>query len=255
MIELAGAFALVAGNAEDLGHAIVVELLDAGMRVAVLDDDAAALAAFTDRLRAAGGDVHGVPTDFRDPAAVSAAAEQTVRRHGAPRFLAHNAAIFRETPLAELSHAEFRAESDSILHSAFATAKAVWPAMVEAGSGSMAFVSSGSALRGFVGEAAYVAGKHGQEGLMKVLALEGEPHGIAVNTITTGVPIDGPLAYTYSEAMRAVMVPPAAIAPAFAFLAAADAAFATGQRFNAHHISQAMRMADAARRPHVRSSR
>ncbi len=246
MRELNGAFAIVAGNAEHLGHAIASELVAAGMRVTVLDDDPAGLAALVDRLRAAGGEADGAVVDFRDAAAVGAAASEAVDRHGPPRFLAHNAATFRETPLAELSHQEFRAESDSILHSAFATAKAVWPAMTAARDGSVAFVSSGSALRGFVGETAYVAGKHGQEGLMKVLALEGEPHGVAVNAVTPGAPIDGPLAYTYTDAMRAVMAPPAALAPAFAFLAALDPAVATGQRLNAHHIAQAMRMARAS---------
>ncbi len=243
MIDPTGKFAIVAGNAEALGYPIASELVRLGMRVAVLDDDSAALDAFVEQQRRAGGELHPVVTDFSDAAATQAAAEEAIGRYGPPRLLVHNSAIFRERPLSELSYLDWRRESDSILQSAFVLSKAIWPAMVQARDGSIVYVSSGSAINGFASEAAYVAGKHGQEGLMKVLALEGKEFNIAVNSITTGAPIDGPLAYTYSEAMRAVMVPPAALAPAFGFLAGADADFATGHRFNAYQISEAIRLA------------
>ncbi|MEU4806261.1 SDR family oxidoreductase [Actinosynnema sp. NPDC023587] len=238
MIDPTGRFALVAGNAEDLGHAVARELAAAGMTVAVLCDQADAVRALADELPS----VHAFVTDFTDAHALRATAEQALERFGTPRLFVHNSAVFRETSVLELDVPAFRAEADSILQSAFVLSKAVWPGMVAARDGSIVFVSSGSALSGFANEAAYVAGKHGQEGLMKVLALEGRDHGVAVNSITTGAPIDGPLAYTYSDAMRAVMVPPARLAPAFAFLAGIDADFATGHRFNAFQVSEAIRV-------------
>ncbi|MEV4096204.1 SDR family NAD(P)-dependent oxidoreductase [Streptosporangium saharense] len=248
MIELQGRHAIVAGNAEALGYPVAEALLAEGMTVTVIDDDGDALDAWARRVREDGATVHTEVTDFADTAATGEAARRAIARLGAPRFLAYNAAVFRETPLLDLTEEAFAAECDGILHGAFALSKAVWPAMVEARDGSIAYVSSGSALRGFANEAAYVAGKHGQEGLMKVLALEGREHNVAVNTITTGAPIDGPLAYTYSDAMRAVMVPPASLAPAFAFLAGIDADFATGHRFDAHQISTAIRTAGTTTR-------
>ncbi|PPK66072.1 SDR family NAD(P)-dependent oxidoreductase [Actinokineospora auranticolor] len=237
MIDPTGRFAIVAGNAEDIGHAVARELAAAGMTVAVLCDQADAVRALAEEVPSA----HAFVTDFTDADALRAATEEAVRRFGTPRLVVHNSAVFREVPVLELDVAAFKAESDSILQSAFVLAKAVWPHMVQARDGSIVFVSSGSALSGFAGEAAYVAGKHGQEGLMKVLALEGKEYGVAVNTITTGAPIDGPLAYTYTDALRAVMVPPSRLAPAFAFLAGIDADFATGQRFNAFQLSEAIR--------------
>jgi 3-oxoacyl-[acyl-carrier protein] reductase len=90
------------------------------------------------------------------------------------------------------------------------------------------------------GEAAYAPAKHGQEGLMKVLALEGRARNIAVNSITPGVPIDGPLAHTYSDAQRRVMVKPQALAPAFRFLSEIDASFSTGNRLSAYQLAQVL---------------
>ncbi|SES45130.1 SDR family NAD(P)-dependent oxidoreductase [Actinokineospora terrae] len=243
MIDPTGRLAIVAGDAEDIGYAVTRELAAAGMVVAVLDDKADAVTALAEQLREQGAQVHAFVTDFTSATALSATAEQVLARFGAPRLLVHNSAVFRMVSVLDLDFADFRAECDSILQSAFVLSKAVWPAMVEARDGSIVYVSSGSATLGFADEAAYVAGKHGQEGLMKVLALEGKEFGIAVNSIGTGAPIDGPLAYTYSDALRAAMVPPSALAPAFAFLARIDADFATGQRFNAYQVSEAIRVA------------
>lgn len=49
----------------------------------------------------------------------------------------------------------------------------------------------------------------------------------------------------YTEQMKIGMVHPAALAPAFVFLAGIDAAFAAGQRFNAYQLSEARRVAGA----------
>ncbi|MEU5690783.1 SDR family NAD(P)-dependent oxidoreductase [Actinosynnema sp. NPDC020468] len=239
MIDPTGRFAIVAGNAEDIGHAVARELVAAGMTVAVLCDQADAVRALADELP----DAHAFVTDFTDAEVLRASVEEALARFGTPRLVVHNSAVFREVSVLDLDVATFKAEADSILQSAFVLAKTVWPHLVEARDGSIVFVSSGSALNGFANEAAYVAGKHGQEGLMKVLALEGKEFNVAANTITTGAPIDGPLAYTYTDAMRAVMVPPSALAPAFAFLAGVDADFASGHRFNAFQLSEAIRVA------------
>ncbi len=101
--------------------------------------------------------------------------------------------------------------------------------------------SSGSALKGFVKEGAYCPGKHGQEGLMKVLSMEGEPHNIAVNTFTTGAPIDTPMSRGhYTEEQRQNWVSPALLAPAFAWLAMQDSTIHTGERLDAYKMSQSL---------------
>ena len=240
MTGMSGQAAIVSGNAEDLGHEIAAALVDAGARVAFIDNDRAGLDRLAARLSGR-GELLTIEADFADAESTRAAAESALAQVGTPRALVHNAARFAEVPIGELDFAAWRAEVDIILQSAFILTKAVWAPMTSARLGSVVYVSSGSALNGFADEAAYVMGKHAQEGLMKVLALEGKAFNVAVNTMTPGIAIDGPLADTYDDATRSIMVKPSTLAPAFVFAAGFEATFATGQRLNAHQISEALR--------------
>src|SRR5690606_10174792 len=57
------------------------------------------------------------------------------------------------------------------------------PGMYERGWGRIVHLSSVHGLRASAYKSAYVAAKHGVEGLSKVLALEGAPHGVTSNTV------------------------------------------------------------------------
>lgn len=77
---------------------------------------------------------------------------------------------------------------------------------------------------------------------MKVLALEGEPYNIAVNTITPGAPIRTQMsASNYSDELKQRWIDPVLLTPAFMFLARLDASGITGQRLNAWELSEAVR--------------
>ncbi len=248
MIEVKGKVAFLTGAAEGLGHEVALELASLGMRLALFDVQAERLNALADGLRSQGTEVLPIVVDLSDAAATTAAADRAMEHYGTPRALIHDAALLKERDFADITFADWRREMDIIVQAAFILSKAVWPGMVQAGSGSILFVSSGSALSGFVKEAAYTPGKHAQEGLMKVLSLAGRPHNIAVNTITTGVSIDTPMSAShYTEEMKIGMVHPSRLAPAFGFLAGIDAGFATGERFDAFKMSEAMCV--AAKRP------
>jgi NAD(P)-dependent dehydrogenase (short-subunit alcohol dehydrogenase family) len=237
-----GDVVFLTGAAEGLGHEIAVELSQAGARLALFDIQQAKLTALADTLVAAGADARPYPVDLADAEATSDALDEALRHFGTPRALIHDAAVLKEVAMTDVTFANWRRELDIIIQGAFLTARAVWDGMIDARTGSILFVSSGSALAGFVKETAYTPGKHAQEGLMKVLALEGKPHNIAVNTITTGAPIDTPMSSShYTEEMKIGMVHPSALAPAFVYLAGIDATVATGQRFNAFQLSEAMR--------------
>ncbi|GLZ40880.1 SDR family oxidoreductase [Actinokineospora sp. NBRC 105648] len=244
MIDIRGQVAFLTGAAEGLGREVARELVAGGMRVALLDVQADKLDKLVEELRGGGADVLPIVVDLADAEATRAATEQALAHYGTPRVLIHNAAVLREVSMLEVTFDNWRREVDIILQAAYVLTKTVWAGMVEAKGGSVVFMSSGSALFGFVKETAYTPGKHAQEGLMKVLALEGKEHGIAVNTMSTGRPIDTPMSDShYTEEMRVGIVPPDRLAPAFAFLAGIDADFATGQRFNAYQVSEAIRAA------------
>lgn len=229
------------GAAEGLGREIAVELARAGKRLALFDVQAEKLQKVAAVLAPA-TEVLPLVVDLAEADATEQAVQRALGHFGPPRALIHNAALLREVAMVDVTFGDWRREVDIILQAAFILSKAVWPGMVSARKGSIVYVSSGSALGGFVKETAYTPGKHGQEGLMRVLALEGKEFNVAVNTITTGAPIDTPMSAShYTEEMWVGVVHPSRLAPAFGFLAGIDASFATGQRFNAFQMSEAMR--------------
>jgi NAD(P)-dependent dehydrogenase (short-subunit alcohol dehydrogenase family) len=229
------------GAADGLGAEVARELAKAGKRLALFDVQAEKLHAIADEL-ASVTEVLPLVVDLADAAATEEAASKAMEHYGTPRALIHDAAVLKEVAMIDVTFENWRREVNIILQAAFILSRAVWPGMVDARKGSILYVSSGSALGGFVKETAYTPGKHGQEGLMRVLALEGREFNIAVNTITTGAPIDTPMSAShYTPQMWIGAVHPSRLAPAFAFLAGIDASFATGQRFNAFQVSEAMR--------------
>ncbi len=73
-----------------------------------------------------------------------------------------------------------------MLEAPFLLIRAVLPGMRERGWGRIVNISSVHGIRASPFKSAYVAAKHGLEGLSKVAALEGAPHGITSNCVNPG---------------------------------------------------------------------
>jgi NAD(P)-dependent dehydrogenase (short-subunit alcohol dehydrogenase family) len=243
MESLRGAFGIVTGAAQGLGLAIANAYVREGMRVALIDIQADLLKDLAADLNGMAGTEVALPiaADLADADQTLRAAEMALQHFGTPRVLVHNAALLRVRPFEEVTLADWVRENNIITQAAFLLTKAVWGPMKAAGRGSIVYLSSGSALKGFIGESVYCTAKHGQEGLMKTLAMEGEPYNIAVNSATPGAPINTPMSATnYTDDLKARWVDPTVIAPAFVVLARQDAKGITGQRVNAYELAQTL---------------
>jgi 3-hydroxybutyrate dehydrogenase len=153
--------------------------------------------------------------------------------------LVHNAALLVNRPLLDIALADWTRELSVGVQAAFLLTQAVWAPMTEAGGGSIVYVSSMSGIKGFLDESVYCTAKHGLEGFMKCMALEGQPRNIAVNTITPGMYMRTPMSErNYNDELKQKWVDPLLLTPAFLFLAGQDAAGTTGQRLNAWELSQ-----------------
>lgn len=228
---LRGQAAVVTGAAQGLGCAIAKAYVSEGMRVALMDVRADILATVADELEAIGGDVLPIAVDLADAQQTQAAIDDAIDHYGAPRVLIHNAALLITRSMLEITLQDWQKEINIILQAAFILSKALWRPMIEAGGGSIVYLSSGSGYRGFASEVAYNPGKHGIEGLMKCLALEGREFNIAVNAATPGAPIHTPMSdANYTEEQKRRWVDPALLTPAFVFLARQDASGLTGHR-------------------------
>lgn len=242
MTSLAGKTAIVTGVAQGLGYAIAHAYAREGLRIVLMDIQRDKLEQLEAELRDTGADCLAIPVDLADAPETQRAVDTALAHYGSPRVLVHNAALLKERSMLEISTAQWQKEVNIILQAAFVLSKAVWQPMIHAGGGSIVYVSSGSGIKGFVKEVAYCPAKHGQEGLMKVLALEGQPLNIAVNTITPGVPINTPMSEeNYSDELKQKWVDPAFLAPAFVHLAQFTAQDGTtGERLNAWEIAQSL---------------
>ena len=229
--QLRGKVAVVTGAAQGLGNAIAQAYVREGMKVALLDIRADILQSMAAEIADKGGQALPISVDLSDAAETQSAIDAVLAKYGTPRVLIHNAALLITRSMLEITLEQWQKEINIILQAAFILSKAVWKPMIDASGGSIVYLSSGSGYKGFVEEVAYNPGKHGIEGLMKCLALEGRDFNIAVNAATPGAPINTPMSDSnYTDEQKKRWVDPARLAPAFVYLAGQNGSGLTGHR-------------------------
>ncbi len=241
---LRGQSAIVTSAAMGLGKAIATAYVRTGMHVALLDRASDELQQVTDSLRAEGGTVFSYVVDLQDAEATTRAAQDAITALGSLRVLVNNAGILRTKAFEDTTLDDWDAHLDINLRPAFILSKVIYPYLKAHGGGVILFVSSASGIKGFLNETAYCASKHGLEGFMKCLAMEGQPHNVRVNTVTPGHGMHTPLSEAnYTEEEKKNWIDPMLLTPAFVELAATTA---TGQRLNAWEISERVRAGKAS---------
>jgi len=98
----------------------------------------------------------------------------------------HSAGLIRDASLARLGESEWDEVMAVNYQGAADCAAALLPGMIARGAGHLIFISSYSALRPPVGQAAYATAKAALLGLVSALARENGRHGIRVNVILPG---------------------------------------------------------------------
>jgi 3-hydroxybutyrate dehydrogenase len=173
-VDLAGHTALVTGAASGIGLAIAQRLSAAGAAVVMIDRDRARL---EEHAVAIGADYVRVDlSDATDVAALNVTADIIVNNAG----LQHVAAV-EDFPVETFSYL-----MDVMVEAPFRLIRAALPGMYERGWGRVINISSVHGLVASPYKSAYVAAKHGLEGLSKVVALEGGGRGVTSNCICPG---------------------------------------------------------------------
>jgi NAD(P)-dependent dehydrogenase (short-subunit alcohol dehydrogenase family) len=235
---LDGRVALVTGAGRGFGAGIARGLARAGARVCATDVDAAELAQTAAEIARAGGEALPMAVDVRDLAAMEGAVAACVARWGRLDALISNAAIMPLVSFEQTAPELWGRMLDVNLTGVYNGARAAWPQLKAQGGGHLVAIASGASLRGFRDEVAYCAAKHALEGFTKALAIEAEPHNIAVNTVGPGKIIK-PTNITRAELerapeeQRAAWADPVELARAFVWLLAQPPARFTGLRFDA----------------------
>ncbi|MGK5170047.1 3-hydroxybutyrate dehydrogenase [Geodermatophilus sp. CPCC 205761] len=207
---LSGRRALVTGGASGIGRACAVRLAEAGAAVVVLDRDEAAA-------RAVASSVGGtaVAVDLTDFDAIDALDLDV-------DVLVNNAGLQHVAPIHEFPADRFSLILRLMLEAPFRLVRGALPHMYGRGWGRVVNVSSIHGLRASAYKSAYVTAKHGLEGLSKVIALEGAPHGVTSNCVNPAYVrtplVEGQIAdqarahgLSEDEVVEQVMLAPAAV--------------------------------------------
>ncbi|WP_153815141.1 3-hydroxybutyrate dehydrogenase [Streptomyces sp. SUK 48] len=243
-LDLAGRTALVTGAASGIGRACALRLAAAGARVRAVDRDGTGLAALAEQARDTpdlAGSVVPHVLDLTDLDAAEAAAAGT-------DVLVNNAGLQLVRPIEEFPPDVFHTVLTVMLEAPFRLVRGALPHMYGQGWGRIVNVSSVHGLRASAFKSAYVAAKHGLEGLSKTAALEGAAHGVTSNCVNPayvrtplvekqiadqaaahGIPEERVLTEVLlkDSALRR-LIEPGEVAEAVAYLCSPQASFVTG---------------------------
>jgi NAD(P)-dependent dehydrogenase (short-subunit alcohol dehydrogenase family) len=182
-----GKVALITGGASGLGAESARRLAREGATIVLTDMAAEPGQAVADEIQAEGHTAIFMQQDVTDEARWDEVVRSVLTRFRRLDILVNSAGIATGGgPLLEVTFEAWRNMISINLDGSFLGMKAVAPAMVEAGSGSIINLSSILGKVGLAGAPAYCASKGGVLMLTKSTALELAPLGVRVNSVHPG---------------------------------------------------------------------
>jgi len=239
-IDLSRRAGIITGGARGIGLAIAARFLASGARVALWDNDAAALDAAQASL--GGGDrVTTCVADVTSQPSMEAAFAATLGACGKVDILVNNAGITGPNVRTwEYSAEDFRKVVDIDLTCVFIGCKTVVPHLIANGYGRIVNVASVAGKEGNPNAPAYSAAKAGVIGLTKSLGKELAKTGVLCNCITPAAAktdifrqmTEGHIAFMLSKIPMARFVEVEEIAALVAWLSSEDCSFTTAAVFD-----------------------
>ena len=180
----AGKVAVVTGAAQGIGQTVALRLAREGGRVALVDRSDL-VEEVRQEAEAAGAEALAITADLETYAGATTAVDRARERFGRIDILVNNVGgTIWAKPYAHYAEAEIEAEIRRSLFPTLWCCRAVLPAMLEGGGGTIVNVSS-VATRG-VNRVPYAAAKGGVNAITACLAWEYAEAGIRVNAVAPG---------------------------------------------------------------------
>ena len=188
-LDLSGKIAVVTGGSGELGRVIVRTLARCGAGVAIhYFRHQAHAQVLLEELAALGSRGMTVQADVTQPESVVTMREAIVQTLGSPHILVNNAVIQYQpwTSVLEQPIADYDSQFRSSVLQNVLMAKAFVPEMRRNRYGRFIAISTECVMQHLPGQSAYVAGKRGMDGVLRVLAREIGPAQITVNQVAPG---------------------------------------------------------------------
>jgi 3-hydroxybutyrate dehydrogenase len=234
---LDGRTAVVTGGASGIGRACALRLAEEGAAVVVLDRDETAASRVATEI----GGARVIAADLTDLDAIDALDIDA-------DIVVNNAGIQHVAPIEDFPPEVFSVMMRLMVEAPFRLVRRLLPGMYARGWGRIVNISSVHGVRASEFKVAYVTAKHALEGLSKVIALEGAPHGVTSNCVNPAYVrtplVDKQIAAQAEahgigpeEVVEKIMLAPAAlkrllepeeVAAAVAYLCSPEASFVTG---------------------------
>ncbi len=186
---------VLVGAGEGLGQSLATKFASEGFRIGLISrSEKGSSAALTAARAVAGADAaHFFAGDARDPDSIESACRASAERLGDATALIYNVrGYYAPKPPLELKYEELLVNYQEEVVGALAAAKAVMPAMIESGAGTVLFSSATAALRGSKSNPLYALGKFGLRSLSQSLAKAYASQGIHVVHVRLDCTLDTP---------------------------------------------------------------
>ena len=179
--------AIVTGASRGIGRATALLLAENGFDIAFnhLGDHARAREVGA-AIEALGRSTFHAEADMADPAAIRAFAAAAQVALGPPDVLVNNAGINIRGPFESFAEGDFDRIMAVNVKGVFVMAQAVYPAMLERGSGRIINIASQLAFKGQEELVPYCMAKAAIVGFTRALAREAAPRGVLVNAVAPG---------------------------------------------------------------------
>lgn len=188
-LDLSKHVALVTGATGQLGRVMARTLAQCGADVALhYHNDRAKAETLLHEIEALGRRAVVVHADVTTSPSIGAMRDQIVGSLGAPDIVVANAVaqIFPWTTVLEESEADYESQFRSCVMQNVLLAKMFVPAMIAKGWGRYIGINTECSMQMLPTQSAYVAGKRGMDGMLRVLAREVGKHAITVNQVAPG---------------------------------------------------------------------